>query len=143
MGVTAATAAMGTLIQRSTDGVTYTTIAEVTSFDGPSATLNLLDATHMESPDNYMEYIASLKDGGELSLQVSYLPTNNTQNVLQEDLDNRTKQYWKVQWTDAVSSYATFRGFVTNFSHSGGVDTKLDASITIKITGKVTFTEGT
>lgn len=142
MAATAATAAIGTLIQRSTDGVTYTTIAEVQSFDGPSATLDMIEATHMESPDYYREYIPGLKDGGDLSLSLNYLPSNTTQNVLQEDLDNRTKQYWKVVWTDAVSSEATFRGYVTNFGQSGSMDGKLDASITIRITGKVTFTAG-
>lgn len=116
----------------------FTTIAEITNISGPQNTLELIDATHMESPDAFREYIPSLLDGGEISFDINYLPANANQLGLHDDLVDRVKRNFQIVWTDTAGSTDSFAGYVTDFTPSAQIDDKLSASCTIKITGPVT-----
>src|SRR5687768_227094 len=65
-------------------GTTYEVIANVTNISGPSRSRETIDVTAHDSPDQYMEFIGGLKDGGEVSLDINYDPSETTHDL---DLD--------------------------------------------------------
>ena len=141
MASTQGTSGFGTLLQRG-DGATpteaFTTVAEVTNLSGPSEGLEVIDATHMESPSSYREYLPSLLDSGEITFDLNFLPAVAAQTGVRTDMLNRTKRNWQIVFTDSGTTTYSFAGFVTAFEPSAQIDDKLSASATIKVTGPVT-----
>ena len=116
----------------------FTTIAEITNISGPGMKLELIDATHMESPDAFREYLPSLLDGTEISFDLNYLPGDTNQGGLRDDQLARTLRNFQIVWTDDDGSTDTFAGYITDFTPSAKIDDKLSASATIKISGPIT-----
>ena len=118
----------------------YTTVAEVTNISGPEFKLELIDATHMESPQAFREYIPSLLDSGEITFDLNFLPADTNQQGLSDDLKARTLRNFKVIWTDTGATEYGFAGYVTSFAASAKIDDKLTASCTVKVTGPISTT---
>lgn len=142
MAATTAKIGFGVLLKRG-DGASpteaFTAIAELQSIQGPGYSLEVVDATHSESPDAHREKIAGLIDAGEVSAEVTFLPTDATQNFaagIQKDLLDRTKRNFQIVWP-GPKTYA-FAAFVTSFQPQASISDKMTASITLAITGKVT-----
>lgn len=55
---------------------TFTTIAEVKSIDGFGFTAQELEATHMESPNRYVERVAGMKDGDTMTVVCNMIREN-------------------------------------------------------------------
>lgn len=53
----------------------FTKVAEVTSLTPPGFTRDAEEATHLESPDQYKEYIGSLFDTGDVSVTLNFVPS--------------------------------------------------------------------
>lgn len=115
----------------------FTTVAEITNISGPNIKLDLIDATHMESPNAFREYIPSLLDGGELQFDVNYLPSDDNQSALRQAQLDRVRKNFRIYWTDADGSIDRFAGYVTDFNPSAQIDDKLKATCSIKITGDI------
>ena len=140
MAESVATWGKGTLLQRSTDGVTYVTIPEVTSdiaIDSPEA--EKIDVSHHESPDDTKESISGWKDTGPVSITVNFLPTNAVHITLMQDYTAGTIQYWKVILTDSSNTYGTFRGYVSKFTVNGPLNSATKADFTVQRTGAITW----
>ena len=120
----------------------FTEIAEITNLGGPDETLELIDATHMGSPGGRREFIPSLKDSGEVTLDLNFLPGDANQNGLRQDLIDRVRRTFKLVWTDLALTTYTFSGYVTSHTKSAAIDDKLTASVTIKITGDIQLSTG-
>lgn len=140
MAATVGTSGFGTLLKRGdgTSNETFTTVAEVVNISGPGESLELIDATHMESPSSYREYIPSLLDSGEVTFDMNFLPNDANQSGLRTDLTGRTKRNWQLVFTDSNTTTYSFAGYVTSIEPSAQIDDKLSASATIKVTGPVT-----
>lgn len=136
--MTQAVNAFGTTISR--DG---TEIAEVTNIGGPKLARDTLEATHHQSPDMWREFIKGLKDGGEVSLDLNFLPFHATHNAatgILADFDDDTNiSEWVVTFPDAGATAWTFDAIVTGFEPAQPFDEKLTASVTLKVTGKPTL----
>jgi predicted secreted protein len=127
----------GTLFERDSGGAVFVAIAEVVSVTPPQLSKDTPDATHMSSPDGYREFIAGLRDAGEASLELNYLPTEATQVTLRTDFDSDVAGNYRMTFPDASS--IAFTGFVTALSPAVPLDDKMALSVTIKVTGKPTF----
>lgn len=143
MAASEATRGYGTLLQLSIGG-TYTTVAEITSINGVGVVREFTDVTHMESPDAYHEFIATLKQSNDISLEANFLPANATQQALlgvsaATWMADDTKQLFKIIFTDTATTTASFSGWAQNFSIGAPVDGKTAASFTIKVTGPITL----
>lgn len=53
---------------------TFETVGEVRSISEFGSERGLIDMTNMDSPNEFMEYILSMKDGVEFNLTVNFLP---------------------------------------------------------------------
>ena len=114
---------------------TWTTIGNfktIKGFDGKTAKL---DATNLASLAK--EYRAGLIDPGMFSFDVDVDNTDAGQLALQNYRANATLCTFKLTLPNAHT--ATFTGFVESFPWDGGVDKLLSATVSVIITGPVTY----
>lgn len=129
--------AFGTLLKMGA-----TTVAEITDIGGPDLARDSIEVTHHQSPNAWREKIKGLKDGGEVSITINYIPTNATHNVaagLLGDFAVNTLSTWSIVWPDTGATTWSFPGFISAFSPKAPIDDKLSADITITITGQPTL----
>lgn len=104
----------------------------IKGFDGKTAKL---DATNLSSLAK--EYRAGLIDPGMFSFDVDVDVSDAGQVALQNYRANATLANFKLTLPNAHT--ATFTGFVESFPWDGGVDKILSATVSIIITGPVTY----
>jgi len=125
------------------DGATseaFTALAEVVSIGGPSLSQEVVDVTHMSSTAGYREFKASVRDGGEVTLDVNFLPAATDHiALLQTDFEAGTVRNFEVVWTDTASTNWQFAGIVTGWNPNHPLDGKAECSITVKVTGQPTW----
>jgi len=132
-------AAFGTIIAIDNAG-TYSTIAFVRDVGGPSLSLDTIEITTHSSAGGWREFTPGLLDGGEVTLDL-FLDTasatqGNTTGLLSE-ITGRTVEGFRITWPDATT--AVFNAIVTSWEPGAVVDGALTGSVTLKITGAVTF----
>jgi len=127
--------AHGTRLQVDDGG--YETIAEVTNISGPSISVDEIDVSSHDSGDEYREFIAGMRDGGEVSFEGNFL-SSHADDVLAH-LNSGDNEDWKVIFPDANDTEWAFSGFVSAFETTGNFDDRATFSATIKISGKPTL----
>lgn len=141
---TKASSSQGTLIKRGDGAGTevFTTVAEVLSFTGPTQSATQVDVTSFDSTAR--EYIAGLRDSGEITFEMNYVGSSASQQGLQTDLNNRTTRNFKIIFNDntvdADKTTISFAAIVTQFTLAKGqVDSPLTSSVSLKISGAPTI----
>lgn len=115
---------------------TFTKIAKVTNIGGPSLSLDTEDVTDHDSVDGWEEVMATILRSGEVSLELSFLPVNAGHVGLINDMTNRTLRNFRLVFPDDSNTTWSFAGYVVGFDPSAPHDNKLEATVTIKPTGK-------
>lgn len=121
----------------------FTTIASVTSISGPSRTKEEIEVTAHDSPDQYREFVPGLKDGGEVTLEINYDPTETTHDTLDTDFEITTLRNFQLVIFPGVTGEEhiwDFAGIITALGDEFPHDDKMERSVTIKISGKPTLT---
>ena len=138
-----ATRTMGTTLtkKKSGDESGDLKIANLTSIGEIGVESEEIDATDLDSPNNYKEFIAGSKDAGEVSLAGNIKDESNVEKMLAlaESQSMET-------WTVAYPSGATweFTGFVKSFKDGEKTPDGLATfSATIRISGKPVYTKAT
>ena len=121
-------------IEGTTPG-TYVPVAEVKAITLPGGSRDAVDVTHLASPDRYREFIAGLKDGGEASFTLNWVPSAT---------DSLMAGFVAVSGTYQVTApngvLMRFSGFFTNYSPPELTpEGPMEASATIKVSGKATL----
>ena len=142
MTATNATTSFGIQFQRG-DGATpteaFTTIAEVKDTEGPNMSRNTHDASHHGSPGGYMEFIGGMRDGGEITFTLNWVPSDTGHAALRTDFDANARRNYRLIYPDSGSETITFPGLVTELSPTAPVDGLLEADVTIKVCGQPTW----
>lgn len=130
----------GTIFQRAggaAPGTTYADIANVTNISGPDRKRETIDVTAHDSPDQWMEFIGGLKDGGEVSLDINYDPAE-TSHSLDADFDDAVpRNYRIVILPDTIDEYTwQISGIMTECGDEFPYDDKMARTVTIKVSGK-------
>lgn len=131
----------GQTIDDNSDSATATPVAwieigEFVTWDGPGGSASMYETTHLGSTAK--EKMIGLPDEGQLTLSVNWiLDTDPGQQSAATARIARALKNFRLTFSDA--STATFEGYVLGLSSSGGVDDKAAGSITIEITGEVTW----
>jgi hypothetical protein len=116
-------------------------VGEVKSFSGPSGSAAVIDITHLASTGK--EKLIGLRDEGQITLEVNLNPADAAQMKLKTDRANRTLKSWILKLMDSTADGNRTRlkgeGYCTGFSVSGGVDDVIKSSVTIEITGGVSW----
>lgn len=137
----------GTLLQRGDGGgpEVFTTVAEVLNISGPSLSRDTVDVTTMDSPDQWREFIAGLKDGGELTFDVVYDPVDPTiepgSGLLSEfdKASGAAATNWQLVFSDPAGTTWAFAAILTGAEPQESIDDKVMLSCTLKVTGKPTL----
>jgi predicted secreted protein len=113
----------------------FTAMAEVTNITPPGMSRDTVDVTHEQSPEAWREFIAGLKDAGEVSIDMNFVPGGTDAAALMAELSltgKTAKKNRKIVFPDG-SEFA-FTAILT--------DDKMSASVTFKVSGKPTLTAG-
>lgn len=131
--------AFGTQLKRGDGGSpeSFTALAEPTSISGPGLSRETLDVTSHQSPDQWMEFVGGLKDGGEVSVDVNYDPALH--DSLVSDLDDSAPRNYQLVFPDDATTTWSFAALLTGFEPDAPYDDKLTASLTFKVSGKPTL----
>lgn len=129
--------AFGTTLSRGDGGSseTFTPIANITSVGAPSLSRDTYDVTAHDSTDGWREFIGGLKDGGEVSIDVNYDPSQH--DSLVDDFEDVDPRNYKVTFPDAAEW--AFPAILTGFEPDAPHDGKLTASLSFKVAGKPTL----
>lgn len=126
-----------TQFQRSDDGTAggvFTSVGTIRDISAPGLSRDVVETTHMLSTDRWREFIGGMRDGGEMSFTLTFDPDAAETTSFETDLNADTKAYYKIIWPDADEW--GFFGWLTAFNVSAPVEDKMEAEVTIKITGK-------
>ncbi len=132
---TAATAGFGTTLAKGA-----TAIAELTSITGPGVSADAIDVTSHGSANTFREFLAGVKDGGEISIEGNLVVTDAGQMALITDITDGSVDAYTLTYPNTDASTWTFSALVTAFQINAPFDDKLGFSATLKVSGKPTFT---
>lgn len=127
------TVGIGTLLKIGTD-----TVAEVIDIEGPGMTKDAVEDTHLTSTNRWRTYLSGMRDGGEVTFDVNFLPVDTTQEAVEDSFLGNTASAFSLTWTDSGATVWSFNALVTGLSPRASIDEPLRASISLKITGAVT-----
>ena len=136
-----ATRTMGTTLKKIKSGTeaTDTTIANLTSIGEIGVESEEIDATDLDSPNNYKEFIAGSKDAGEVSLAGNIKNETNVEKMLAL-AESQSLEDWEVAYPSGAKW--NFKAFVKSFKDGEKtVDGLATFSATLRISGKPTYTK--
>jgi hypothetical protein len=112
-------------------------VGQVTGFNGPSGSANVIDVTHLQSTAK--EKMIGLRDEGQITLDLNCVPGDSGQTKLRECRANRTACHWALKLNDTAITQLDSHGYISGYAITGSVDNKVNLSVTIVITGGVTW----
>ena len=112
----------------------YAPIANINSLSGPGMEREEIDVTAHDSPDQYREYVFGLKDGGEITADVNYDPSEH--DMLLDDWESSDPRGYRITFPDPAQTTWTVQAGLTGFEPEAPHDDKLAASLTFKVSGK-------
>ena len=115
----------------------FTVLAAVNNVGGPSLTRETIDVTAHASPNGWREFVGGLKDGGEVSVDINYMPAAH--DALIADFNDKDPRTYRLTFPDDEQTAWSFPAIMTGFQPTAPVDDKLSASLTFKVAGEPTF----
>jgi hypothetical protein len=121
--------------------MTYSQIAEVTNIPGFGAMSDLLEVTHLNSPNGAKEYISGLEDGVELTitcnLRLDHASQSYSAGLIRDQRIKSTRRFSLThpQWGGTFYFYAVVRGFAMDISPNEAQV----VTFTLKLTGGLSF----
>lgn len=117
----------------------FIVIGEITNITMPSISRDAIDATHMQSTEGWREFIAGLKDGGEVSVDLNYIPGSVADTLLMSQLATDTPTVCEIEIPHSPTWHWTFNAILTGLEPQAPVDDKMTATVSFKVTGKPTL----
>ena len=130
----AAIAGVGTVFKRAA-----VAIAEINSIAGPTFSRNTIDVTSLDSTGGYKEFIAGMRDAGEVTLSMNFAFAGWA--AMKSDFESNATKEYSIHLPDTTLTILTFDGLVTAMP-LGTItpDEKITVDVTIKISGTVDVT---
>lgn len=120
----------------------FTPIGEVTSIKKSGQKRETDDATNMDSTSGYREYIGTIKDGGEYTIDYNFVPGNAGQASVSYLYESGDVVNWKLTMPNTKGHF-TFSAFIAEYGNFDfPVDKKATASLKVKVSGPVIETFG-
>lgn len=116
-------------------GASVGTIANITNVEIPGMEVNNIDISTMGSPDGWKEFVAGMKDAGEITLGLLYEASQH--DTIQSALGGAPED-----WTITLPDTSTFvcPGYISRLGITIPMDDGITQDATIKLTGKPSFT---
>ena len=116
---------------------TFDNVGEVQSISGPDGTAPEIDTTSLSSTAR--TFNMGLPEEGNVTLEVNLDPDDAQQTELRTKRAAQTVNNYQITLTDSPATTLTFAAYVTGFSVNVAIDDVIKASITLRITGAVTW----
>jgi len=117
---------------------TAVSIGGITGFNGPSGSAGVIDITTLQSTAK--EKQMGLPDEGQVNFDVLYLSTDIGQTNLRTDRAARSRRKLAIKFTDATTTMIHADAYCTGFSITGAIDDVIKASISLELSGPLTWT---
>lgn len=131
--------AFGTQLQRLVTA-TWTAIAQVKDINGPSLSGETTDVTTHDSPDAFREHLSTVRDSGEVTFDLEWDPEDAAgQKFLLDSLADGSVNVYRLVFPTASDHTWSASGIVTKFEPKAPVEGSIQASVSMKITGKPNF----
>lgn len=114
-------------------GTSFTTLGEVTNITPPSDSIDVVDVTHMQSPNRTREFLAGLRDPGTASFEINFVPGSASDDLIQQVRDAGTVVSCRITFPNAATW--TFDGLLTGYEPAVPNEDKLSATVSFKVTG--------
>lgn len=111
-------------------------VGHLTSISSPSMSQETIDVTTLDSPGEYREFLASFKDGGEVTASGYFVPDDPGQAAVYAAFENGTNEVFEIQFPAAMGASWEFEGVVTAFQTTADLEEAISFEITIKVSGK-------
>lgn len=131
-------------------GVTWTTVAQIRDLDGPALESDQIEVSHRGDDsgfDRYRRYVAGLADGGEVNFEIVFDPDHESHDPTLSDsmyayADSGEVANFRLNFPGVASAVtrAAFAAFVSSFEVKSPLEDGLMADLTLKITGRITWT---
>lgn len=115
------------------DGVNFTDLGEVSNITPPSDSIDVIDATHMQSPNATREFILGLNDPGTASFDMNFVPGSASDDLIQDVRAAREPVKCKITFPNNVTW--TFDGVLTGYEPAVPNEDKMTATVSFKVTG--------
>lgn len=125
-------------IESSTAPGTYTAISEVFDITPPNETTDVIDASHLGSPDR--EFIMGMTDPGETSFEMNFVPGSASEGLLLAAKAKRAPSNYRIVFPNDQTW--TFAGLLTGYEPAMPNDDKMTCTVTIKLTGSTVRAAG-
>lgn len=115
---------------------TWTTLDGVGDVSFPVSEKDEHEVTHMQSPDGTKEYIPGLRDNGEVTVPVHYVPGSDTDTLLSEiDVSGETIQ---LEFTAANGGAPeAYAAFCKRYSRTAAVNGPMNAEAVFRVSGRI------
>jgi hypothetical protein len=135
----------GTILSYSSNGSTYTDLADMKDVDAGEAEASNVETTHLSSPNAVREFIAGLINSGELNANFYF--TKAQWNSVNTIFVGRSTYYWRLKFPlisgETANSKWEFQGHIQKIGRGkADEDGTIMAALVVKITGPTTFTAG-
>lgn len=118
----------------------FVSLGEVFNITPPSATVDQIDVTHMQSPNRRREFISGLVDSGECSFEMNYIPGSAGDLELNEILDLAAglsrRRMCRIRYPNGVTH--TFEAELQSYEPTVPTDDRMTATVSFKVTGDIT-----
>jgi len=134
-GTTIAFASTGTL-------PTDKTIGEVVSIEKTGQKRNTDDASNLSSPQNYKEFIKTMKEGGDLTVNYNFVPGDAGQVAVSAAFENDVLGAipWQIVLPNSLGTF-DFLAIIEEYgNYKFTTDKKASDALKLKVSGPVTFT---
>ncbi|HXM32296.1 MAG TPA: phage tail tube protein [Chthoniobacterales bacterium] len=113
-------------------------LLESIKFGGPGMKADMKEVSNMMSPSTYKEFIAGLREGGDITFEGNYIPKEATlsQQNARTDFEGGVLSNWCIALPAAGTGIWMFSGYVTALTPAYPVDDRITVTGTIRITGK-------
>lgn len=134
----------GSSLQVSTDGTTWTKIAQLKTATFSGAKSDYDDVTNFDSPGNTRETAPTLLDPGSVQIDGPFSPVDPGQTQLQALYNAQTLAQYKLTLVPMAGMTASFIRSFSAYVESSNIDVQFDKSVmlkaSLKISGPITDT---
>jgi hypothetical protein len=128
----------GVVLQRSDGSGGWTDVGdEIYSVKVPSVSADTFERTHMKSLNAYREFGKTLRDGGEVSVSIAYIPGDSDVTAAIADINSDENADYRINFFDTHA--CAFNAVATGFEPDVPMEEKMTCTLTYKVSGEPTY----
>lgn len=114
----------------------FVELGEIKDITPPSDTFDIIEATHMQSPNSTKEFVLGLIDPGEASMTLNWIPGGDTDDRLRTIKAAREAVQCRIEYPNGATH--TFNALLTTMTPAVPVQDIMTCDVSWKVTGPVT-----